>query len=108
MKEAAAKAALQFVVEGAVRGVGSGALLAALKDRISGPVAASSTSSDALRKVGVRVFDLNDVDSMPVYIDGADEIDSSFAMIKGGGAALSREKIIASASGKYICLVDSS
>lgn len=115
LKDAAAKAALQYVVEGAVLGVGSGstvnafiALLAPLKDRISGAVAASSASSDALRKVGVRLFDLNDVESIPVYVDGADEIDSSFAMIKGGGAALTREKIIASASGKFICLVDSS
>ena len=115
MKEAPAKTALSYVVDGAVLGVGSGstvnafiALLAPLKDRISGALAASCSSSDALRKAGIRVLDLNDVESIPVYIDCADETDSSFAMIKGGGAALTREKVIASASDKFVCLVDSS
>ena len=115
MKLAAATAALQYVVPGAVLGVGSGStvnafisLLAPLRYQVKGAVAASEASAAALRSVGIAVVDLNEVAHVPCYFDGADEIDPSFAMIKGGGAALTREKIIASASDKFICLIDAS
>ena len=115
MKSAAAAAALPYVVLGAVLGVGSGstvnafiALLAPLRHQIKGAVAASAASVAALREAGIASLDLNEVAHIPCYFDGADEIDVSFAMIKGGGAALTREKIIASAADKFICLVDAS
>ena len=115
MKLAAASAALPYVIPRATLGVGSGStvnafisLLAPLRHQIIGAVAASEASAKALRAVGIPVLNLNDVAEIPYYFDSADEIDASFAMIKGGGAALTREKIIASASDKFICLIDAS
>lgn len=99
LKQAVARAALAYVVDGAIIGVGTGSTanffideLGKIKDRIQGAVASSEATAARLKSHGIPVFDLNEVDSMPVYIDGADEIDASGAMIKGGGAALTREK----------------
>jgi len=115
MKQAVAKAAIDYVVEGAILGVGTGSTanffidqLALIKDSISGAVASSEATAQRLQAHGIRVFDLNQVDSMPVYIDGADEITASGAMIKGGGAALTREKIVASVAERFICIADGS
>ena len=114
-KRAAAIAALAYVPEGEVLGVGTGSTarffieaLASMKDRIPGAVASSEDTKQRLLAVGVRVFDLNEVDGLSVYIDGADEINPEMHMIKGGGAALTREKIIGSAAKKFICIVDES
>lgn len=114
-KQAAATAALAYVVEGAVIGVGSGstvnlfiAALATIKHRVAGAVAASLASERALREQGIDVLDLNSVNELPVYVDGADEITPHFAMIKGGGGALTREKIIAAVARKFVCVADAS
>lgn len=113
LKRAAARAALEYVVEGAVIGVGTGSTanhfidgLAGLKDRIAGAVASSEASARRLASHGVPLLDLNDVDRIPVYVDGADEIDGGFAMIKGGGGALTREKIVAAVSDTFVCICD--
>jgi len=115
LKQAVARAALAHIVPGAVLGVGSGstvnafiAQLAPIASQIPGAVAASNASAAALERIGIPVLDLNQVDRIPVYVDGADEIDPGFNLIKGGGAALTREKIIASASDKFVCVVDES
>jgi len=115
LKLIAARAALDFVVPGSVLGVGSGStvnrfisLLAPIAPQLPGAVAASESSAAALRAAGISVLNLNAVDTIPVYVDGADEIDPQFAMIKGGGAALTREKIIGSAAGTFVCIVDQS
>ena len=115
LKRAAARAALDHVVPGTVIGVGSGstvnlfiAELGALRDRIPGAVSSSEKSSALLAAQGIRVLDLNDVADVPVYIDGADEIDDGLSMIKGGGAALTREKIVAAVAGTFVCIVDAS
>lgn len=115
LKQAVARAAIEYVVEGEIVGVGTGSTanffideLALIKDRIKGAVASSEATADRLRAHGIPVFDLNDVSSMPVYIDGADEITPQGAMIKGGGAALTREKIVASVADKFICIADGS
>ncbi len=115
LKQAVAKAAIQYVVAGEIVGVGTGSTanffideLAKIKDTIPGAVASSEATAARLRGHGIKVFDLNDVDSMPIYIDGADEIDGSGAMIKGGGAALTREKIVASVAAKFVCIADGS
>jgi ribose 5-phosphate isomerase A len=115
LKQLVAKEALKHVVEDAVVGVGSGSTvnffidaLAAIKGRIEGTVAASEASAERLKKHGIRVFDLNSVDELPVYIDGADEITEHMYMIKGGGGALTREKIIAAVAQKFVCICDSS
>lgn len=115
LKRAAARAALAYVVEGAVIGVGTGSTanhfidgLAGLKDRIAGAVASSEASARRLAGHGVPLLDLNDVERIPVYVDGADEIDDSFAMIKGGGGALTREKIVAAVSDTFVCICDRS
>jgi ribose 5-phosphate isomerase A len=114
-KQLVAKEALKHVVEDSVVGVGSGSTvnffideLAAIKGRIEGTVAASEASAERLRKHGIRVFDLNSVDELPVYIDGADEITEHMHMIKGGGGALTREKIIAAVAKTFVCICDSS
>jgi ribose 5-phosphate isomerase A len=114
-KQAVARAALQYVVDGAIIGVGTGSTanffideLAAIRDRIQGAVASSDATAARLRSHGIRVVDLNDVTSLPVYIDGADEITPQGAMIKGGGAALTREKIVTSAADRFICIADGS
>ena len=115
LKQAVARAAIDYVVDGAIIGVGTGSTanffideLAKIKHRIKGTVASSEATATRLKSHGIPVFDLNEVDSMPVYIDGADEVDHSGAMIKGGGGALTREKIVASVADKFICIADGS
>ena len=115
MKKIAAKAALKFVTPNTIVGVGSGSTvncfideLASMKDEIKGAVAASKASEERLRALGIEVFSANDVVELDVYIDGADEITPQGAMIKGGGAALTREKIVSSLAKKFVCIVDSS
>jgi ribose 5-phosphate isomerase A len=115
LKQAVARAAIDYVVDGAVIGVGTGSTanffideLGRIKHRIRGAVASSETTAARLKSHGITVFDLNEIDSMPVYIDGADEITSQGAMIKGGGAALTREKIVASVADQFICIADGS
>ncbi|MDY7578082.1 ribose-5-phosphate isomerase RpiA [Herbaspirillum sp. RTI4] len=115
LKQAVARAAIEYVVAGEIVGVGTGSTanffideLAKIKDRIIGAVASSDASAARLRGHGIAVLDLNQVESMPVYIDGADEITAQGAMIKGGGAALTREKIVASVARKFICIADGS
>ena len=115
LKKRVAQEALKHVVEDAVVGVGSGSTvnhfidaLAGIKGRIDGAVAASEASAERLRKHGIRVFDLNSVSELPVYIDGADEITEHLAMIKGGGGALTREKIVAAVAKTFVCICDAS
>ena len=115
LKELVAKAALKYVVEDRVVGVGSGSTvnffidaLAAIKGRIEGAVAASEASAQRLKGHGIRVFDLNSVNELPVYIDGADEVTEHLHMIKGGGGALTREKIVAAVAAKFVCICDAS
>lgn len=115
LKQRVAQAALKHVVEDAVVGVGSGSTvnffidaLATIKGRIDGAVAASDASAERLRKHGIRVFDLNSVNALPVYIDGADEITEHLTMIKGGGGALTREKIVAAVAKTFVCICDRS
>ena len=113
LKRAVAHAALDYVVEGKIVGVGTGSTarlfidaLAGMKDRISGAVASSEDTKMRLEAHGIKVFDLNEVSELPVYIAGADEINAELHMIKGGGAALTREKIVAAVAEKFICIVD--
>jgi len=115
LKQAVARAAIAYVVENQIIGVGTGSTanffideLAKIKDRIKGTVASSEATAARLRGHGIAVFDLNDVSDMAVYIDGADEIDHGGAMIKGGGAALTREKIVASVARQFVCIADGS
>ena len=115
MKKIAAQAALQFVKPEMIVGVGSGSTvncfieaLGSMKDEIKGAVAASKNSEELLKKHGIEVFSANDVTSLDIYVDGADEINSQKMMIKGGGAALTREKIVAALAKNFICIVDSS
>ena len=115
MKQAAARAAIAHVPEDCVVGVGTGSTvnffideLAALKGRIEGAVSSSRASTERLKQLGIRVFDLNAVDELPVYIDGADEVTRHLSMIKGGGGALTGEKIIAAVARKFVCIADAS
>ena len=115
LKQAVAREAIKHVVEDAVVGVGTGSTanffideLAKIKNRISGAVASSDRSAERLKGHGIRLFDLNSVDELPVYIDGADEITEHLAMIKGGGGALTREKIVAAVAKKFVCIADES
>jgi ribose 5-phosphate isomerase A len=115
LKQAVARAAIEYVVDGEIIGVGTGSTanffideLALIKHRIRGAVASSDATAARLAAHGIPVFDLNDVESMPVYIDGADEITPHGAMIKGGGAALTREKIVASVAQRFVCIADGS
>ncbi|TAK90974.1 MAG: ribose-5-phosphate isomerase RpiA [Burkholderiaceae bacterium] len=115
MKQAVAQAALKYVVPDAIVGVGTGSTadlfidaLAAMKYDIKGAVASSERSAARLRGHGIEVFDLNQVNDLPVYVDGADEITQHLAMIKGGGGALTREKIVAAVARKFICIADQS
>jgi ribose 5-phosphate isomerase A len=115
LKQAVAQAAIQYVVEGEIIGVGTGSTanffideLAKIKHKIKGAVASSEATAARLRGHGIAVFDLNDVTSMSVYVDGADEITPQGAMIKGGGAALTREKIVASVASQFVCIADGS
>ena len=115
MKRAAAKAAIAYVPDGAVIGVGTGSTadcfideLIAIRNRIDAAVASSEASASRLKAGGVRVLDLNVVDKLPVYVDGADEITSHLHMIKGGGGALTREKIVSAVAEQFICIADDS
>ena len=115
LKQAVARAAIDYVVDGEIIGVGTGSTanffideLAKIKDRIKGTVASSEATAARLRAHGIDVYDLNEVASIAVYIDGADEITAAGAMIKGGGAALTREKIVASVSKQFVCIADGS
>jgi ribose 5-phosphate isomerase A len=115
LKQAVAREALKHIVEDAVVGVGSGSTvnffidsLKTIKHRIEGAVAASEASAARLKGHGIRVFDLNSVKELPVYVDGADEVTEHLHMIKGGGGALTREKITAAVAGKFVCICDAS
>lgn len=115
LKALVGRAAVDYVVPGSVVGVGTGSTvncfidaLAGIKDRIKGAVSSSVKSTERLQALGIRVFDANEVESLPVYIDGADEIDRGGNMIKGGGAALTREKIVADMAERFICIADES
>ncbi len=115
LKRQVAEAALKYVVKDAVVGVGSGStvfmfieFLSRIKNRIEGAVAASEASAERLKKHGIRVFDLNSVSELPVYFDGADEVTEHLYMIKGGGGALTREKIAAAVAKSFVCICDSS
>lgn len=117
MKEKVAAAALEYVVEDSIVGVGTGSTankfidaLATIKDKIKGTVASSEATAERLKGHGIPVFELNDalkqVDQLSVYIDGADEFDAAKNLTKGGGGALTREKIVAAGSAKFVCIVD--
>ena len=115
LKQAVAREAIKHVVGDAVVGVGTGSTasffideLAKMKNRIAGAVASSERSAERLKGHGIRLLDLNSVDDLPVYIDGADEITEHLAMIKGGGGALTREKIVAAVAKKFVCIADES
>jgi len=115
LKQAVARAALAYVVEDSIVGVGTGSTarmfieaLSGMKDRIIGAVASSEETRKRLEGHGIRVFDLNEVSDLPVYIDGADEINPGLHMIKGGGGALTREKIIAAIAKTFVCIADES
>ena len=115
LKTLVGQAALQYVVPGEIVGVGTGSTvnkfidaLATMKDQIKGAVSSSVASTERLRAIGITVFDSNDVQELSVYIDGADEIDGAGCMIKGGGAALTREKIVAAQSRQFVCIADES
>jgi ribose 5-phosphate isomerase A len=113
LKKAVAKAAVAEVPAGCIIGVGTGSTanffieeLAGIRGRLDGAVASSEASATRLKAAGIRVFDLNAVDELPLYVDGADEITRHLHMIKGGGGALTREKIVAAVAHKFICIAD--
>jgi ribose 5-phosphate isomerase A len=115
LKTLVGQAALQYVVPGEIVGVGTGSTvnkfieaLAGIKDRIRGAVSSSNASTERLRALGIAIFDASEVDELAVYIDGADEIDARGYMVKGGGAALTREKIVAAQSRRFVCIADES
>jgi ribose 5-phosphate isomerase A len=115
LKQAVAKAAIAEVPVGCVVGVGTGSTanyfideLARIKHRIDGAVASSDATAERLKKHGIEVLDLNNVGDLPVYVDGADEITRHLAMIKGGGGALTREKIVAAVARRFVCIADES
>ena len=115
LKTLVGRAALNYVPLGEVVGIGTGSTvnrfidaLAGMKDQIRGAVSSSMASTERLRAVGIRVYDANEVEELAVYIDGADEIDGHGHMIKGGGAALTREKIVAAQSRRFVCIADES
>jgi len=114
-KKAAAEAALKYVVPGEVLGVGTGSTvnyfidaLAKLRDDIPGAVSSSNASTERLKKLGIPVLDLNKTGTLSIYVDGADEANKHLQLIKGGGAALTREKIVAAASRRFVCIADES
>ncbi|PTR15642.1 ribose-5-phosphate isomerase [Nitrosospira sp. Nsp2] len=114
-KRAAAKAAIQYVPAGCIIGVGTGSTanyfideLASIKRNLDGAVASSEATARRLRDRGIEVLDLNSVDELPVYVDGTDEITEHLHMIKGGGGALTREKIVAAVAKKFVCIADES
>jgi ribose 5-phosphate isomerase A len=113
MKRAAAAAAVAHVEDDWVVGVGTGSTvnyfieeLARIKHRVDGAVSSSKASTERLRGHGIRVFDLNAIDELPIYVDGADEITPQMYMLKGGGGALTGEKIVAAVAGKFVCIAD--
>lgn len=113
MKKAAGWAALEYVEKDSIVGVGTGSTvnhfidaLATMKADIDGAVSSSEASTEKMKALGIPVYDLNSVDLLSVYVDGADEINGHMDMIKGGGAALTREKIVAAVAEKFICIVD--
>ena len=115
LKTLVGQAALQYVVPGEIVGVGTGSTvnkfidaLASIKHNIKGAVSSSVASTERLKALGIPVFDSNEVESLSVYIDGADEIDPQGYMVKGGGAALTREKIVAAQSRQFVCIADES
>ncbi len=115
LKALVGRAALDYVVPGSVVGVGTGSTvncfidaLASVKGRIAGAVSSSLQSTARLQALGIRVFDANELTGIPVYIDGADEIDAAGFMVKGGGAALTREKIVADLAERFVCIADES
>ncbi|MEW6513019.1 MAG: ribose-5-phosphate isomerase RpiA [Pseudomonadota bacterium] len=119
LKQAVAKAAADYIAAnvpaGSIIGVGTGSTancfideLAKIKDRVAATVASSEATKKRLEGHGIKVLDLNDVSSMPVYVDGADEITAKLEMVKGGGGALTREKIVAAVADKFICVCDAS
>lgn len=115
LKTLVGQAALQYVVPGEIVGVGTGSTvnkfidaLATIKDQIKGAVSSSVASTERLKALGIAVFDANEVDALSVYIDGADEIDANGYMVKGGGAALTREKIVAALASRFVCIADES
>lgn len=115
LKQAVARAAITHVPMGCIVGVGTGSTanffideLGKIKHKIDGAVASSEASAQRLRKHGIEVLDLNNVADLPVYVDGADEISRHLAMIKGGGGALTREKIVAAVARKFVCICDGS
>ena len=113
MKKKSAERALRYVEEKTIVGVGTGSTvkyfiegLADFRDRIEGAVSSSEASTTLLKKIGIPVLDLNSAGTLPLYVDGADECDPHRRLIKGGGAALTREKIIAAASQRFVCVID--
>ncbi|MEF8732678.1 MAG: ribose-5-phosphate isomerase RpiA [Candidatus Accumulibacter meliphilus] len=115
LKKAVARAALAYLVDGEIVGVGTGSTancfideLARIQHRIRGAVASSEASRQRLEGHGIPVFDLDKVDAIRVYVDGADEINAALQMIKGGGGALTREKIVAAVAAKFVCIADGS
>ena len=115
LKALVGQAALQYVVPGQIVGVGTGSTvnkfieaLASMKDQIKGAVSSSEASAERLKALGIPVFDCNEVAELAVYIDGADEINGQGHMVKGGGAALTREKIVAAQSKVFVCIADES
>ena len=115
LKKAAAWAALEFVNKNTIVGVGTGSTvnhfidaLGTVKDTIIGAVSSSEASTEKLKALGIEVFELNEVSSLDVYVDGADEINPHNEMIKGGGAALTREKIVSAVAKQFVCIVDES
>ena len=115
LKREVARAALAYVEEGRILGVGTGSTvdqfidqLPGIREKIPACVSSSERSTKRLEALGFKVLDMNEVDEIGVYVDGADEIDPGFSMIKGGGGALTREKIVASISGRFVCIADAS
>ena len=115
LKTLVGQAALQYIVPGDIVGVGTGSTvnkfidaLATVKEQVRGAVSSSVASTERLKALGIAVFDANEVSSLSVYIDGADEIDGQGHMVKGGGAALTREKIVAALAERFVCIADES
>ena len=112
-KQAAAQAALQYIEDDMILGVGTGSTVNCLIEllpqlKLAGAVASSQVTEDRLRALGIEIVDLNFAGTLDLYIDGADEVNAQLQLIKGGGGALTREKIVAAASNKFICMVDAS
>src|SRR5256712_13340858 len=115
LKQSVAREAIKYIVDDEVVGVGSGSTanffideLGKVKNRIAGAVASSEKTAERLKRHGIRLLDLNGVDELPVYIDGADEITEHLAMIKGGGGALTREKIVSAVAERLLSIADQS